>query len=49
MRQLFLRQILVMTRPTQVHRHDLLEVHGSDGACIGMIVPGTIIPNRMGP
>ena len=46
MRQLFLRQLLVMTHPTQLYGHDLLEVHGSDGAYSGFIVPGTIVPSR---
>jgi hypothetical protein len=37
-----------MTQPTQIDRHDLLEIHGNDGADIGIIVPGTIIPIRPG-
>lgn len=28
--EFLLRQFLVMTHPTQVHRHDLLEVHGAN-------------------
>lgn len=44
MRQLLLRQLLVMTRLTQVYGHDLLEVHDMDGTCLGIIVPGTIVP-----
>jgi len=35
-----------MTQPTQIDRHDLLEIHGDDGAEAGTIVPGTIIPIR---
>jgi len=46
--QRFLRHFLHMTQPTQIDRHDLLEIHGEDGDVIGNIVPGTIIPNRMG-
>jgi hypothetical protein len=36
-----------MTQPTQIDRHDLLEIHGDDGADAGTIVPGTIIPIRL--
>jgi hypothetical protein len=35
-----------MTQPTQIDRHDLLEIHGNDGADIGIIVPGMIVPIR---
>jgi hypothetical protein len=35
-----------MTQPTQIDRHDLLEIHGDDGADIGTIVPGMIVPIR---
>jgi hypothetical protein len=44
-----LRQLPAMTRPTQVHRHDLLEVHGESETAIGTIVPGTIVPIRTWP
>lgn len=43
-REFFLRQLPAMTRPTQVHRHDLLQVHGVSETAIGTIVPGTIVP-----
>ncbi len=35
-----------MTYPTQVDRHDLLEIHDVSGTEIGRIVPGTIVPIR---
>jgi hypothetical protein len=41
-----LRHPFRMTQPTQIDRHDLLEIHGDDGADAGTIVPGTIIPIR---
>jgi hypothetical protein len=41
-----LRHSFRMTQPTQIDRHDLLEIHGDDGADIGIIVPGTILPIR---
>lgn len=44
--QLFLRNFLVMTYTTQIDRHGLFEIHDLRGTCIGMIVPGTIIPIR---
>jgi hypothetical protein len=44
--QLLLRHSFRMTQPTQIDRHDLLEIHGDDGADIGIIVPGMIIPIR---
>lgn len=44
--QLLLRHPFRMTQPTQIDRHDLLEIHGDDGADAGTIVPGTIIPIR---
>ena len=44
--QFFLRHSFRMTQPTQIDRHDLLEIHGDDGADIGIIVPGTIVPIR---
>jgi hypothetical protein len=37
-----------MTQPTQIDRHDLLEIHGNDGDDIGTIVPGTVLPIRPG-
>ncbi|KQU89498.1 hypothetical protein ASD00_26975 [Ensifer sp. Root31] len=46
--QFFLRQFLAMTYSTQVHRHDLLEIHRMIGILIGTIVPGTIVPIRQG-
>ena len=30
--QLLLRHVLIVALPTQVHRHDLLEIHGMMGA-----------------
>src|SRR6185437_4877633 len=47
--QFLLRHLFRMTQPTQIDRHDLLEIHGDDGADIGIIVPGTIIPIRTCP
>lgn len=44
--QLLLRHPFRMTQPTQIDRHDLLEIHGDDGADIGTIVPGMIVPIR---
>jgi DNA-binding XRE family transcriptional regulator len=44
--QFLLRHSFRMTQPTQIDRHDLLEIHGDDGADIGTIVPGTIVPIR---
>lgn len=44
--QLLLRYLSVMTCPTQIPRHDLLEIHGAMGTRIGMIVLGTIVPIR---
>ncbi|MBP1295717.1 hypothetical protein M2192_000320 [Bradyrhizobium elkanii USDA 61] len=35
-----------MAYPTQIGRHDLLEIHGDMGARAGTIVLGTIIPIR---
>lgn len=42
--QFFLRHLLAMAYSTQVHRHDLLEIHSMSGTSIGTIVPGTIVP-----
>ncbi|BAR58853.1 hypothetical protein NK6_5696 [Bradyrhizobium diazoefficiens] len=36
-----------MAYPTQIDRHDLLEIHGDEGTCIGTIVPGMIVPIRI--
>jgi hypothetical protein len=32
LRQFLLRHLFRMTQPTQIDRHDLLEIHGDDGA-----------------
>ncbi|KSV65026.1 hypothetical protein N182_35960 [Sinorhizobium sp. GL2] len=42
--QFLLRQFLAMTYSTQVHRHDLFEIHRMSGTLIGTMVPGTIVP-----
>lgn len=47
-RQFFLRHLLVMAYPTQIDRHDLLEVHDGMGTSVGTIVLGTIVPIRHG-
>src|SRR6185437_16664985 len=44
--QFLLRHPFRMTQPTQIDRHDLLEIHGDDGADMGTIVPGMIVPIR---
>jgi hypothetical protein len=41
-----LRHSFRMTQPTQIDRHDLLKIHGDDGADTGTIVPGMIVPIR---
>jgi hypothetical protein len=38
-----------MTYPTQVDRHDLLEIHGDHADDRGTIVLGTIVPIRSIP
>lgn len=44
--EFFLRQLFIMTCPTQISRHDLLEIHDERGTSIGTIILGTIIPIR---
>jgi hypothetical protein len=45
-RQLLLRQLLVVACLTQVSRHDLFEIHDKRGISIGTVVLGMIVPIR---
>lgn len=45
--EFFLRQLLFMTYPTQIPRHDLFEIHEQRGTSIGTIILGTIVPIRV--